>query len=110
MLIRLLNEAYQKFATVCLEVMPDDKVICVFVTNIFHILVAHQMFEVLLRLVDQGVIDSTNKYLHNTLHPNKVDSYHAIMHNNGLDGHPFVKPERGHELDGTPFDEPKRFL
>ena len=68
------------------------------------------MFEVLLRLVDQGVIDSTNNYLRSTLHPNKADTYHAIMRNNGLDGHSFIKPERGHELDGTQFSEPSHIL
>ena len=65
------------------------------------------MFAVLLNLVDQGVIDKTNKYLHKMLHPgSSVDDYHQIMHNNGLDGHRFVKPERGHELDATPFTNP----
>ena len=61
------------------------------------------MFALLFKLVDQGVIDSTNLYLRKDLH---TDDYHLIMRNDALDGHHFIKPERGIVLDGAPAPEP----
>ena len=54
------------------------------------------MFGILRYVADQSIIGSAQKFLDEQLQPEST-VYQNVMHNNGADGAPFIKPQRGHE-------------